>query len=157
LSTKTTAEAPAAKAPPPPPLQQVTQNRPIPPIPRSLPASLHDFIREHYHYSLDDCTGHPDNCRGWDANLKNRFLIHMYLYGKIYDKAMVQTCAGISRKQRLYNASDALDLQRGTHSLKLLYDWYKTRDLSRKKRQRTMRDDNGGNSDEDESSYHTFY
>jgi hypothetical protein len=58
-----------------------------------------------YHRALSLLSG------GWDANLKNRFSIHMYLYGKIYDKAMAQTQAGITRKQHLCNAADALETQ----------------------------------------------
>jgi hypothetical protein len=76
---------------------------------------------------------------------KNRFSVRMYLFGKISDKAMAQTRTGISRKQRLYDAADALDIQRGPRSLKSLYEWYKARDPNRKKRQRkTLDDDEDG-------------
>jgi hypothetical protein len=67
----------------------------------------------------------------------------MYLYGKIHDKAMAQTRTGISKKQRLYDAADALDIQRGARSLKSLYDWYKARDPNKKKRPRKTQDDDG--------------
>jgi hypothetical protein len=54
---------------------------------------------------------------------------------------MAQICTGISRQQRLYDADDALDIQRGPRSLKSLYEWYTARDPNRKKRERKTRDD----------------
>lgn len=68
----------------------------------------------------------------------------MYLYGKMYDKAMAQTQAGIKKKQHLYDAADALDVHWGDRSLKSLYDWHKKRDPSRQKRQMKTRDGGGG-------------
>jgi hypothetical protein len=132
-------QQPPPPVPPPPRQQGVAASLPIPPIPHSLPNSLRDFMSEHYLYRLDDYTGHKDNRRGWDSKTRNRFSVRMYLYGKIYDKAMAQTRPGMLLKQRLFDAADALDMVRGNRSLKSLHDWYKSRDPNRKTRQRKTR------------------